>query len=137
MPAEIGFPRALKCLELEQLLSPHQESSNMCILNCREEKANVAKGWQIDDQLMLNRLISQGQRPVRPTAEDPAVVWGFNNTLRTLFLPALLCAAPISCPLFTLIAPVSILLISYLRPLYPAADWAVPAGPSMTQTTLS
>lgn len=53
----------------------------------------MAKGWQIDDQLILNRLIYTGQRPVKPTKEDPAVMWAFNNTLRAVFLPVLLCAA--------------------------------------------
>ena len=61
--------------------------------SCREEKAKLAKNWKMDDQLMLNNLISAGQRPVRATAEDPAAVWAFNNTMRTVFLPALLCAA--------------------------------------------
>lgn len=65
----------------------------------------MAKGWQIDDQLMLNTLIYRGQHPVRPTAEDPAVTWAFNNTLRTVFLPALLCAAHSHHPLLTCPAP--------------------------------
>lgn len=46
----------------------------------------------MDDQLMLNELISQGQRPVRATEEDSAATWSFNNTLRTIFLPSLLYA---------------------------------------------
>lgn len=46
----------------------------------------------MDDQLMLNELISQGQRPVTATEEDSAATWSFNDTLRTIFLPSLLCA---------------------------------------------
>lgn len=50
-------------------------------------------GYSVDDQLLLNELITGGDYwPTRATGEDPAVVWGHGGQLRLHFLPALLFA---------------------------------------------
>jgi len=57
------------------------------------DQAYKKLGYSVDDQLLLNEIITSGDYwPTRATAEDPAVMWAHDRKLRLHFLPALLFA---------------------------------------------
>ena len=74
-----------------QLLGPYQ---TLCNALRTDHDAEYKKlGYGVDDQLLLNELLTSGAHwPVKATWEDPAVSWAYDGRLRLHTLPVLLFA---------------------------------------------